>query len=249
MNKLLRKVNLCTNELLLGYLKWNSKHETWVRELTTCQEEIAFLDPNPHYLKSYRQEELRYWFHIPQWIAEDNEKHRIKRCLDIGAAYGTLALFCNRISGCEVYCTDFVETFMSRLLAERYHFSFLLNNIELDPLPWNLQFDAIILTEVLEHLNFYPVPTLRKIRDLLSDDGKLYLSTPDAAQWGKLTRYTNLGEIPYPRKGTSIIDDHVYQYSRNELYIVLDEAGFRIERFKYSPGVVGRHFNLSVIKQ
>jgi predicted SAM-dependent methyltransferase len=45
------------------------------------------------------------------------------------------------------------------------------------------------MTEVLEHLNFHPVPTLKKVYNLLSENGALYLSTPDAYEWGKVNKY------------------------------------------------------------
>lgn len=76
------------------------------------------------------------------------------------------------------------------------------------------------------------------------------LSTPDASQWGRVTKYyRSLDEIPYPKEEVPIIDDHVWQYSRDELLSILDEAGFRVERFEYAPGVVGRHFNVEATRK
>jgi SAM-dependent methyltransferase len=192
---------------------------------------------------------MYYWLHIPKWIYEDWTKKPVERFLDIGCAYGTLALYCKKLFNCEVYVTDCVDTYLSQSLVKKYNFMWNVNNIELDPFPWNVKFNAIIFTEVLEHLNFYPVPTLKKIRNLLLNDGKLYLSTPDASQWGKVTKYhSNLGKMPLPRKGLPLVDDHIYHYNKNELFHILDAAGFKVYRFAYSPGLA-RHFNLTLMKR
>jgi len=219
-----------------------------MKEIVKCQEEIANSNPHPHYLSEYRDSEISYWLHIPKWMYEDSKKKTIKRCLDIGCAYGTLALYCKKIFKCEVYCVDFVETYINQELAKR-HFFFKVNNIELDSFPWEGQYDVIIFTEVLEHLNLYPVPTLKKINDLLALNGVLYLSTPDASQWGRVTKYyANYKDMPAKMNELDVVDDHIYHYNKHELLEIIDEAGFRIERSKYSPGLLNRHFNLALVK-
>jgi len=238
------KVRLIKNRYNLS--RHNDKG--WMRKIKECQEEIANSNPHPHYLSEYRGSEISYWLHIPKWMYEDSKKKTIKRCLDIGCAYGTLALYCKRLFKCEVYCIDFVETYINQELAKR-HFFFKLNNIELDPFPWEGQYDVIIFTEVLEHLNLHPVPTLKKINDLLALNGVLYLSTPDASQWGRVTKYyANYKDMPAKINGLDVVDDHIYHYNKHELLEIIDEAGFRIERLKYSPGLLNRNFNLTLVK-
>ena len=219
----------------------------WMREINECQNEVANLNPHPNYLDHYRSQEKFYWINIPNWIREDASKNKVHRSLDIGCAYGTLALYCKKLFECDVYALDYVDTYLSQALVKKYGFHFDVNNIELDSFPWDVKFDVITFTEVLEHLNFNPVPTLKKIRNLLSENGRLYLSTPDAAQWGRVTKYYgSLGEMPCPQKGLQPIDDHVYQYTKKELLTVLEEADLKVERFGYSPGVASRHFNLTL---
>jgi SAM-dependent methyltransferase len=228
----------------------SSSGEPWMRDVLQCQEIIAASDPYPHYPQAYRDEEISYWHHIPKWIYEDREKYAIERCLDIGCAYGTLALFCKRLLKCPVYCTDFTDRYISQSLAETQGLVFAKSNIELDPLPWEGPFDLVVFTEVLEHLNFHPVPTLTKIRDLLSGQGRLYLSTPDASEWGRTTKYyRSLHNIPQPQAGLPVIDDHIYHYSRKELLAVFDAAGLAVQRLDYSPGVGKRHFNFTVTRK
>ncbi len=235
--------------LLNGYKVRRYCNEDWMRKIRACQKDICDLDPHPHYLKEYKDSEVAYWLHIPKWIYKYGSQKKIQRVLDIGCAYGTLAIFCKRLFDCEVYCTDFVDTYLSKTLIEKFNINFKVNNIELDDFPWDIKFDIIIFTEVLEHLNCHPIPTLSKIRDLLADEGILYLSTPDASQWGKVTKYySTVDEIPLPQKGIQIVDDHVYQYNKNELIEIISNSSLKIGRFSYSPGILNGHFNLALVR-
>src|SRR5262249_15441450 len=151
-------------------------------ELHSCQDEIQRLDPHPYYVSHYRPAEIFYWHHIAKWLYDDIHKHRPTNCLDIGCAYGTLLTYVKRLSNCKAYGIDFIEVYLSRSLITEYGLDFAVSNIELDALPWQETFDIILLTEVLEHFNFNPIPTLQKISGLLSPGGRLYLSTPDALE-------------------------------------------------------------------
>jgi len=116
------------------------KDTDWMRELLLCQDEIADCDPHPHYA-TYRKEEIVYWLQIARWLYEDARCSRVERTLDIGCAYGTLSLFCRKIFAGESYCTDFVDVFLSRSFIKSNDIHFLVNNIELEQLPWPLQFE------------------------------------------------------------------------------------------------------------
>jgi SAM-dependent methyltransferase len=222
-----------------------------MKKVKSCQDEIVTLNPDPRYMKTYRGLEPLFWVNLPKWIKKDSYNHPAKKLLDIGCGFGTLALYCKRTLNCEVYATDFVDDFSTpHSLAKKYNWTFKVNNIELDDFPWDVKFDIILFTEVLEHFNFNPVPTLKKMHDLLSENGVLYLSTPDAAQWGRLTKYyPSLDKLPYPKKGLPVVDDHVYVYTKQEILQVLNEAGLKIQRFGYSPGLVSRHFNIALTRE
>jgi SAM-dependent methyltransferase len=219
----------------------------WAGVLRDCQEEIASLDPHPGYLKAYRREEDRYWWHIPRWLSEDAGRRKIETVLDIGCAYGTLLLFAKELTSCHPYAIDFVSGYLSPAVIARHEIQFLVNNIELDPFPWDRRFDAIIFTEVLEHLNFCPVPTLRKIAGLLNTDGRLYLSTPDAAEWGRVTTYySSWKDMPLPSEElrSRVVDAHIWQFDEAELTEVMAEVGLSVVQFDYAPGMGARHLNM-----
>ncbi len=228
------------NKLLTGYYRWKYRNE--IREITRCQDEILELGTHPHF-DQYRREEMLYWLPVTRLLQEHHAVHPVTSCLDIGAAYGTLALYCKRKFGCSVYCIDFVDHFIGQGLLEKHGFHFAHNNIELDKIPWHIEFDVILLTEVLEHFNFNAVPTLQKTRNMLSDGGKLFISTPDASEWGTIDKYhSSYNELPEPDPEKNIVDDHVYIFNRNELLTIFQESGLHVDRLLYSPGTGDRHF-------
>jgi SAM-dependent methyltransferase len=227
---------------------WLERTQPWRVELAACQEEVARLDPADSYLCGFRQTELGYWHEIARWICNDRDALRGARILDIGCGHGTLLLYTKRLTSCEAYCTAPFGAMPSGALITAHGLRFAAHNIELGPLPWALRFDAILFTEVLEHLRFAPVPTLARIRGLLAEGGRLYLSTPDAREWGRVTKYyPALDAIPPAPPGFSgaPIRDHIWQYSRAELMRVLEESGFQVVRFAYAPGAgFARHLNV-----
>jgi SAM-dependent methyltransferase len=214
--------------------------------LVSIQSELATLDgPKGYYSTTYRPSETTYWSNLPGWMREEAKRHTVARVLDIGCGYGTLLAFAAEVFHAQPFCIDVVHYFPQ--FGERRGFQFAKGNIQLDPIPWAGGFDAILMTEVLEHFNFQPLPTLKKIHDALKPDGVFYLTTPDAAEWGKQTKYySRLGDLPPADPTKPFIDDHVWVYSKDELLQLVKDAGFRVARFAYSPGVGHRHFNLEL---
>ena len=179
------------------------KNQYWWRVLNETQTEVIKQKGHYYYKSDYRAAELYYWINIPKWITEDFNRDISLKCLDIGCAYGTLALFCKKyFSNSDIYCIDNTDRYISKQLIKRYNFHFSKNNVEFNKFPWKKKFEIIIFTETIEHLNFHPLPTMKKIRSLLAVDGRCYLSTPDARDWGKVTQYyKSLDEMPKPKRG------------------------------------------------
>jgi 2-polyprenyl-3-methyl-5-hydroxy-6-metoxy-1,4-benzoquinol methylase len=223
--------------------------------LFACQQEIAERrarsSPDPDgYCTHYRNDEFGYWTHVPRWLRDDFRDAaagRKLRCLDVGCAYGTLLLYAIKLLGCEPYAIDFIR-YLDQSLIDDYKIQYRINNIEREAFPWPVRFDVILFTEIIEHLNFNALPTLRKLRGLLTPDGRLYLTTPDASQWGRQTKYyAHYGELPMPSDDhRPPVDDHVWQFNEGELRQLVAAAGFRIMRFDYAAGPGKRHFNLAL---
>lgn len=137
------------------------KDEKWMQILLECQNDVLKNEVSRFYIKHYKNSEKCYWINIPQWLFEE-QKNISGRILDIGCGYGTLSFFCQKILDADIYCIDFNQSVLNKTLVEEKHIHFKINNIETDGFPWNEKFDIIIFTEVLEHLNFHPITTLKK---------------------------------------------------------------------------------------
>ncbi len=169
--------------------------------------------------------------------------------MDIGCGCGTLLGFATQTYGAAGSCTDFIDDLRPAFSQPR-KLTFSKGNIELDPIPWTGTFDAIIMTEVLEHLNFNPAPALKKIHAALPAGGVFFLSTPDEKEWGREFKYCKkISAMPMPDRAARIVDAHVFIYSKAELTKLPMDAGFRVEKLDYSPGVGDRHFNIMAVRQ
>ncbi len=213
------------------------------------QSQLAAIDGSSgYYTNTYRKDETSYWVNLPVWIRRNAEHHKAPRVLDIGCGYGTLLAFTAEIYHAEPYCIDVIHYLPPFGVAHGFHFT--LGNIQLDPVPAPSSFDVILMTEVLEHFNFDPLPTLEKIHDALPPDGVFFLSTPDADEWGRQTKYySRLKDLPPADPSRKFIDDHIWIYNKKELLRLVTDAGFRVNQLSYSPGMGHRHFNLELTKR
>lgn len=197
----------------------------------------------------YRKDEMYYSYYIPQYIEQDASLNKVESVLDIGCGYGTLIGFAKNEYNCEAYAVDKFLS-MPEELRKELGIQYAGMDVEFDPFPFDVKFDRIIFTEILEHLRYSPVPTLIKIKNQLRDDGYLYLSTPDAeSEWGRITTfYNSIDEMPNLGK-RDYVNQHVYQYTAAELDKIFDEAGLKIVEKKISNPWWGRHFNLKLSKE
>jgi len=211
-----------------------------------CQAEVlAGLKSENHpsagwYETRYAPAEQGYWAPLVHWA--DSLLLSIDSVLDVGAAYGTLIVYV--VSRFEPKRRVIVDAYrnLSKSIAERYHLDYLDIDVERDDLPGG-KFDLVLFTEVLEHLNFSPIPTLRKIRDALSDSGVLMLTTPDAQSWGRrYVHYDSWEEMPIAsRESPPRIDGHIWHYSEEELAKIFELSGLSVLKFERSTSVGGKH--------
>jgi SAM-dependent methyltransferase len=217
-------------------------------ELAKIQGEIARYDGlTGFYAREYSKAEPRYWTRIVPWMHQDATTRKVKRILDVGCGYGTLLALSTGIYHAQGYCFD-VTDYLKPPFAKARGLAFAKGNIELDPLPWEEKFDVVVFTEVLEHFNFQPQPTLAKIHDAMNPGAVLFLSTPDARDWGRETRYyKHLSDLPMPNRSIPIRDAHIWIYDKHELLSLLEATGFQISQCDYAPGGGNRHFNIRAI--
>lgn len=213
--------------------------------LDRARREVTDLAPVGEYTNLYRAEEPLYWLHIPAWVSEWSVLAKPQRILDIGSGYGSLAVFSAIETGAKVFCLDWEPHRLAETLVKRHGLEVAGGNVELMDIPWQEPMDAILMTEIIEHFNFHPVPTMQKVCRAIRPGGRLFLSTPDSDSWGRVTDlYDDYRAMPYPDPRLALVDRHVYQFTEAELVSVLTESGFEIVRLARAPGRWGLHLNV-----
>jgi 2-polyprenyl-3-methyl-5-hydroxy-6-metoxy-1,4-benzoquinol methylase len=154
-----------------------------------------------------------------------------KTILDVGTAYGTLAYILTK-AGMKVTATDIMDLHSKKMFKEM-GIDFIKHNIETDKLEG--EYDVCILTDVLEHLCYNPLPVLKKIAKVCKG---IVISTPakemDYVCEGKWCDLTTWREIPQ-YKDYKFEDGHHHTYYLWELQELLEEAGFKITEQQLMP--------------
>ena len=131
------------------------------------------------------------------------------RHLDVGCADGTL-LALTRAHGLDVTGLE-LDVNYSRFATEVRQLTVLPTTIEDTDLS-PVSFDLVSFVHVLEHL-FHPVCTLRQARELLRDNGWLYVEVPNLCQ-----------PLPGPRR--FFRHQHNFYFTANTLRSLVSKAGF-----------------------
>lgn len=163
------------------------------------------------------------------WIASLQPK----TVLDVGTAYGTMAYILSK-AGMKVTATDIKPELHSKKMFKELDIKFLKHNIETDKLEDN--YDAIVLTDVLEHLCYNPLPVLKKLHKACNKG--ILITTPakevDFVCEGKWCDMVSWRQIPQ-YKNYKFEDGHHHTYYLWELQELLEEAGFKIIESQLLP--------------
>jgi 2-polyprenyl-3-methyl-5-hydroxy-6-metoxy-1,4-benzoquinol methylase len=160
----------------------------------------------------------------------------VKRVLEVGIGSG-YAVHClsKRFPDLEIYGTDISEEAVKGA-ASRFkgHFA----TAELGELPWGgLKFDAILMLEVLEHVETpRTFMVLRWLHSILADTGSLILSVPLETVAGLRQSY-----FVCPHCGQPVHQiGHVRSYSELQpIMMELAISGFRVHR---TQGIAGGRY-------
>jgi 2-polyprenyl-3-methyl-5-hydroxy-6-metoxy-1,4-benzoquinol methylase len=140
-----------------------------------------------------------------------------KNILEIGSFLGAVSISLKRL-GFNVSALDIPEFYESHTLRSLYDSNgipFNGLNLRNSILPYDSNsFDAVVICEVIEHLNFNPLRVLQDINRVLKNNGYIYVGMPNQSRLGN--RYKLL-------KGTSIsnpIDDYFKQFDKNANMVV-----------------------------
>lgn len=97
------------------------------------------------------------------------------------------------------------------------------------------EFELIIFNEVLEHLNFNPIPLLREFHRILSPHGRVYCATPNLLaaknRWLMIRGYSYRDSISrlrgnLERNSGMSVGLHWREWTKAELLELFNEAGF-----------------------
>lgn len=195
------------------------------------------------YLRRHRHEYVR----TVADVVRHKPDAKNTRVMEIGAFFGTVCLSLAEL-GYQVTATDIPEYMDLPAQVQRYaKHGIATKGVRLQDyvLPFEDEsFDVVIMCEVLEHLNFNPIPLLKEINRVLSKGGILYLSLPNYAQIRNRLKVLKGGAsgisvksfFEQVRPGSqAIVYGHWREYTGPEIKQMLVPLGFRIaEQYYFS---------------
>jgi len=160
--------------------------------------------------------------------------------LEIGSFLGPVSISLKKI-GYSVHALDIPEFYQSSALRSLYKknaIPFVGVNLKKYNLPYESEFfDAVIICETIEHLNFNPLPILKEINRILKKDGLLYIGTPNQSHIinriklliGKSIHNT-IDDFfkQLDRNDNMIVGLHWREYTMNETIKMVERMGFKI---------------------
>lgn len=161
--------------------------------------------------------------------------------LDVGAGHGILLALLHEL-GHDCHGVDFVDQSAAYpLVYGKRGIPFRVCNVEIDPLPYaDASFDAVVCCQALEHFSHSHLPAVREMRRVLRAGGIVEIDVPNAASFRNRSRMLRGKHITYDYrehylhaepvlyKGHSFFPlRHNREFTRDELALLLEEAGFR----------------------
>jgi len=177
-----------------------------------------------------------------------------KKILEIGSFFGVVSIALKKC-GYSVYAFDIPEFFSSLPLKKLYEDNgvpFTGFNLRKGPLPYESNsFDCVIICEVLEHLNFNPLPVLLEINRVLKEGGIIYIGMPNLAsvyrRMGLLFGHSIHNPIDdffkqLDRNSNMIVGIHWREYTMSETINMIEKMGFTVEKKYFFGRIEAKNF-------
>ena len=204
-----------------------------------------------NYLAEHRHEYIRT---VNDIVCHRPATHTPITVLEIGAFFGTVCIALSRL-GYNVTAADIPEYIdMPEQVARYARHNIATKGVRLEQfeLPFeDASFDVVVMCEVLEHLNFNPLPLLKEINRVLVPGGMLYLSLPNYARTKNRLSALRGGSAGIPvheffeqldPASAVIANGHWREYTMPEIRALLEPLGFRLQShyyFSYGETVPG----------
>jgi 2-polyprenyl-3-methyl-5-hydroxy-6-metoxy-1,4-benzoquinol methylase len=167
------------------------------------------------------------------------------KVFEIGTFLGVVSIALAKL-GYQVYATDIPEFLDNVRLQHKLKQSgveYSSINLSQYELPFaDTTFDVVIMCEVIEHLNFNPLPVIAEINRVLSPNGLFYLTLPNLASLRNRLRLVLGKSIHNPISDyfrqldvnqNMIVGLHWREYTQLEIREMLEALGFRVAEQKY----------------
>jgi len=164
------------------------------------------------------------------------------RILEVGTYFGIMGISLSRI-GYKVYVIDIPEFISNENLQKKFKsegIDFYPVNLKNSELPFvDKFFDLIVFCEVLEHLNFNPIPILKEFNRILKNNGYIYMSVPNILSFSNRINLLLGRSILDPvndffrqlqTNDVMITDMHWRKYTTGEIKELFERLGFQIEK-------------------
>ena len=167
------------------------------------------------------------------------------RILEIGSYLGVVSRSLKEL-GFDIHACDHPSYHASaslRSMYERNGIPFAAVDLSTQALPFESeQFDAVIICEVIEHLNFNPLPIIRQINRVLKKGGVIYIGMPNHSSLQNRLRLLRGRSIHNPisdlllqldSRVNMFVGLHWREYTAAETCEMVESLGFSVVRVSH----------------
>lgn len=207
----------------------------------------------------YSLEGAGYWDVLYMFIYAAYKKRSSTKYLEVGPGYGIMSLSLKKLLDLDITwmvipAKDDVRDYNKKALSEQLRTKYDIRTVEgyLETDNFDGCYDIIVMAQVMEHLVCNPVGSFRKLRNLLADDGRMFIAVPEDIKWHQVESYK---EMPYADainaaeyQRRNIINEyaHFHEYTYEEAMEVFEESGLACVEHIWSPPI--HHFVLKKAK-
>lgn len=209
--------------------------------------------------KLYSLNGAGYWDILYMLIYNMYKRKSDVKYLEVGPGYGIMSCSLKKLLSLDITwliipakddMRDYNKKALSRQLCTKYNIHTVEGYLETDDFAGC--YDIIVMSQVMEHLVCNPVGSFKKLKYLLADDGRIFISVPEETRWPQVESYK---EIPYANAISedeymrrNIINEyaHFHEYTYEEAIAVFEESGLECVEHVWSMPI--HHFVLKKAK-